>query len=99
MFEFAAGEFDSMMLSYPAFKKVADNPTISGGSLVLGVEQLTYSDGKTTIQFTSSAGSMQLVIARDFYNKKMRDVRVNDSFTDFGEVREIVKDTIEALDA
>lgn len=93
MFEFAAAEFDSLMQSYSAFRKQNDDPMVVGGSMVLGVEQQTYSDGRTMVAFTSSAGSMQLTITRKKKGAPLQTL-VNERFTDFGAVRETLKEHV-----
>lgn len=93
MFEFAAAEFDSLMNAYSSFRKQNDDPLVVGGSQVLGVEQLSYSDGRITVTFTSSAGSMQLTV-RKTQKGQPQETLLNERFTDFGAVRETLKEQI-----
>lgn len=87
MFEFSSAEFDGLMIAKPTFRKVGIDPMVVGGSVALGVEELVYSDGFTTVKFTGSNSTMHLRIERKV-RKKPVEVLVNQSFTDFGAVRE-----------
>lgn len=91
MFEFAASEFDSLMLGRHTFRRVHQDPLVEGGSLILGVDELRYTDGRTTVVFIGSSAAMQLRITRR--TKKAPDeVLVDGQYTDFGAVREAVRE-------
>lgn len=92
MFEFAASEFDSMMLSRPSFRKVGSDPLVANGSLILGVDELKYSDGKFVVTFIGSSAAMQLKIERT--SKRETVVLLDQQYTDFGAVREAVREFI-----
>jgi hypothetical protein len=64
VFEFAANTFRSFMLEFPAFRPVPIDQPMAGGSLVLGQDVQSFSDGRTTITFSSSADRMQLMAQR-----------------------------------
>jgi len=93
MFEFAASEFDSLMHGHPKFRLVTADALVAGGSLVLGVDELQYTDGRLTVTFVGSSAVMQLRIVRN-QNKKNEEVLLDSKFTDFGAVREAIGEYI-----
>ena len=94
MFEFAASEFESLMHAHQTFRRVDTDQIVSGGSLVLGVDELRYTDGRTTVVFIGSSASMQLRITRRPKKKSPEEVLVDGQFTDFGLIRETIKEHI-----
>jgi hypothetical protein len=66
---------------------------VSSGSLVLGVEELRYSDGLTTVLFVGSSAAMHLRISRR-HKRSAEEVVLDKQFTDFAEVREQLREHI-----
>jgi hypothetical protein len=91
MFEFAAAEFDSLMYRYVHFRRQPADPLMASGSLVLGMDELRYSDDETSVVFVGSSAAMQLRIVRRTRGGP-EHVLVDKQYTDFGEVREALRE-------
>ena len=93
MFEFAPAEFDSLMFGYPKFRRKSVDVMVVGGSAVLGQDELVYTDGRTTVTFIGSSAAMLLRITRK-QKKAPDEVLVDSNYTDFGAVRETLREHI-----
>lgn len=84
MYEFAATEFDTIMLGFPKFQRIVMDEMHT----TIGITKLGYSDGVTTIEMISSSEFMHLIISVTVKGKRNPVTMFDDYFTDFAALKE-----------